>query len=107
MLDRMAGLMTKDGHALGPGAALDVEHHLLLELHQSRMSEIERDRNAGRTARTEPLARYPGVRPQPDAALFQLLIESIDAVLEPGAFDHDAQAAETALEQLLVRQLLP
>src|SRR6185369_8361452 len=61
VLHRMARLMAENGHALGPGAALDVEHHFLLELHQARMGEIERDGNAGHICRTEPFARDPGV----------------------------------------------
>jgi hypothetical protein len=47
MLHGMACLVTENSHALGPGAALDVEHHFLLELHQAGMGEIERDGNAG------------------------------------------------------------
>src|ERR1044072_9671718 len=66
VLDGMAGLMAEDGHAFRPGAALDVEHHLVLELHQAGMGEIERNRNAGHIRRTEPFARYPCMRPQPD-----------------------------------------
>jgi hypothetical protein len=56
LLHRMAGLMTENGHALGPSAALDVEHHFLLELHQAGMGEIEWDGNARGAVRTEPLA---------------------------------------------------
>src|SRR5439155_642570 len=69
VLHGMAGFMTENGHAFGPGATLDIEHHLLLELHQARMGEIERNRNARRVSRTEPLARYPGVWPQPADAM--------------------------------------
>src|SRR5262249_42504146 len=107
LLHRMAGLMTENGHALGPSAALDVEHHFLLELHQAGMGEIEWDGNARRAVRTEPLARYPRVGPQPDTPLFELLMETADAILEPGAFDRNPQTAEAALEQLLIRQRLP
>src|SRR6266496_2592390 len=89
VLHGMAGFMTEDGHALGPGATLDLEHHFLLELHQAGMGEIERDRNAGRVCRAEPLARYPGVWPQPDAPLFELAVESVEAILQPCAFDPD------------------
>src|SRR5262245_519053 len=98
MLYGMARLMTENGHALGPGAALDVEHHFLLDLHQAGMSEIERDRNTRRAFRTEPLARYPRVRPQPDAPLLEFFIKIIEAILEPGAFDRNPQTAETALD---------
>src|SRR4029077_4667787 len=37
VLHRVACLMTENGHALGPGPALHVEHHFLLDLHQTRM----------------------------------------------------------------------
>src|SRR4051794_16802679 len=107
VLNGMACLMTEDGHAFAPGSALDVEHHLLLELHQAGMGEIERNRDAGHTARTEPFARDPGVRPQPDVPLLELLVERADAVLEPGAFERNPQAGEALLEQLVIRQLLP
>src|SRR4051812_17266265 len=107
VLHGMAGFMTENGHALGPGAPFDFEHHLLLELHQAGMSEIERDRNAGRVVRAEPLARYPGVWPQPDVPLFELAMERIETILKPGAFDPDPQTAEAQLEQLLIRQHFP
>src|SRR3954447_2645575 len=103
----VACFVTEDGHALAPCSALDVEHHLLLELHQAGMSEIERNGDAGNAARTEPFARHPGVRPQPDAALLELLVQRADAILEPGAFDRYPQAGEALLEQLIIRQLLP
>src|ERR1035437_9237516 len=47
VLHGMACLVTENGHALGPGAALDLEHHFLLEFHQAGMGKIERDGNAG------------------------------------------------------------
>src|SRR3954466_8626033 len=94
VLDGVARFVTEDGHAFAPGSALDVEHHLLLELHQAGMGEIERNRDAGHTARTEPLARDPRVRPQPDAALLEFLVERGDAILQPGALDRNPQAGE-------------
>src|SRR5262245_39381621 len=103
LLHRVAGLMTENGHALGPGAALDVEHHFLLELHQAGMGKIEWDGNAGLAVRAEPFARYPRVGPQPDTPLSELFVETADAILEPGAFDRNPQTAEAALEQLLIR----
>jgi hypothetical protein len=41
--------------------------------------------------------------PQPDAPLFELFIKSADTILEPGALDHNPQATEALLEQLLIR----
>src|ERR1051326_4167022 len=103
----MARLMAEDRHAFGPGAALDVEHHLLLKLHQAGMGEIEWDGNAGHIRRTKPFAGYPCVWPQPDAPLFELLIKSADTILEPGAFGRNPQTTEALPEQLLIRQLFP
>src|SRR5258708_1795446 len=99
----MACLMAEDGHAFGPGAALDVEHHFLLELHQAGMGEIEWDGNAGHICRTKPFARYPCMGPQPDAPLFELFIKSADTTLQPGAFARNPQTTEALLEQLLIR----
>src|SRR3954470_20939811 len=61
VLHGMACLVPENGHALGPGAPLDVEHYFLLEFHQAGMGQIKRNRNAGHTCRTEPFARYPCV----------------------------------------------
>src|SRR5579864_2059762 len=107
VLHGMACLMAENGHALGPGAALDVEDHFLLELHQARIGKIEGYRNARHACRTEPLARYPCVWPQPDAALFELAIEGVETILEPSALDGYPQTAEAVLEQSLVRELFP
>src|ERR1700704_724708 len=103
----MTCLVAEDGHAFGPGAALDVEHHFLLELHQAGMGEIEGNRNAGHICRTEPFARYPCMWPQPDAPLFELFVKRADTILEPGAFDRNPQTTEALLEQLRIRQLFP
>src|ERR1700722_7145908 len=103
----MACLMAEDGHAFGPGAALDVEHHFLFEFHQPGMGEIEWDGNAGHIRRTKPFARYPCMWPRPDAPLFQFLIKSIDTIPEPGAFGLNPQTTEPLLQQLLIRQLFP
>src|ERR1700710_154297 len=107
VLDGMTCLMAEDGHAFGPGTTLDVEHHFLLELHQAGMGEIEGNGNAGHIRRTEPFARYPCMRPQPDAPLFELFIKRADTILKPGAFDRNPQTTEALLQQLLIRQLFP
>jgi hypothetical protein len=43
------------------------------------------------------------VGPQPDAPLFELFMETADAILKPSTFDRNLQTAEPALEQLLIR----
>src|SRR3979490_2862952 len=107
VLHGMARLVTENGHAFGPGAALDLEHHFLLEFHQAGMGDIEWNGNPGHIRRAEPFARNPRVWPQPDAPRLQLFIQSAEAILEPAAFDLNPQTAEALLEQLLIRQLFP
>src|SRR3984885_682073 len=99
----MARLVAEDGHAFGPGAALDIEHHFLLELHQAGMGKIEWNGNAGHVSRAKPFARYPCMWTKPDAPLLELSIKSADTILEPCAFDRDPQTTEALLEQLLNR----
>ena len=103
----MARLVTKNGHAFRPGAALGLKHHLLLELHQAGMGKIERDGDAWHTSGAEPFARDPCMRPNPNTAILELFIQGIDTVLEPRVFDRHSQATEALLEQLLIRQLVP
>jgi hypothetical protein len=90
--------MAEDGHAFGPGTALDVEHHFLLELHQAGMGKVEWDGNAGNGCRTKPFARYPGMWPKPDAPLFELFIESAHTIFEPSTFDRNPQTTEALLK---------
>src|SRR4029079_4857340 len=99
--------MAQNAHALGPGAALDVDDFLLLEAHEAGMRQIERNGDPGRVVRTEPFARDPGMRPHTDAALRELLVQVVEAVLEPGALDRQPEVAKAELEQLLVRQRRP
>src|SRR5688500_4640785 len=103
----MPCLVTEDGHAFRPGTSLYLEHHFFLEFHQAGRGKIERDGDARHICRTEPFARYPCVWPQPDVPRLEFFVQSAEAILEPGALDVDLQAAETLLEQLLIRQLFP
>src|ERR1700730_7186709 len=75
MLDDVAGLVAQNAHAFRPGVAFVVDDLLLLQLHQAWGGEIERDGDAGRILRAEPLARDPGVRAHADATLRELVVE--------------------------------
>ena len=107
VLDHMAGFVAEDAHAFGPGAALDVEDDLLFELHQARMRKIERKGDAGRRVGAEPLAGNPRVGLHPDVALGKLLVQRLQAVLEPGALQRQLEITKAQLEQLIVRQVGP
>ena len=45
--------------------------------------------------------------PHPDVALFELLMQSLEAVLEPGAFERDLEIAQAQPKELLVGQGRP
>src|SRR5438132_13246664 len=101
----MAGLVAENAHAVGRRAAFDVDHHLALEPHQPRMGEIERNGDAGRIVWAEPLVRDPHVRPDPQPALGEFLVEVCHAPLKPrAAADGDLEVLEAQLQELAVRQ---
>ena len=87
VVDGVAGLVTKDAHAPGGRAPLDFEHLRALEPGEPRMREVERDRDARHAVGREPLVRQPEVRPEPDAARFELRVELGDALLEQAALE--------------------
>src|ERR1700730_18210533 len=91
VLQHMAGFMAKNAHAFRPSTSLDVDDNFLLELNQATVGQIERDSDARRVFRAEPLARDPGMGPGPDAALFEFFMETAEAVLKPGAVDRDLE----------------
>src|SRR5215471_16966750 len=91
VLQHMAGFMTKNVHAFRPSTALNVDDHFPLELHQARMGQIERDSDAWRVFRAEPLARDPGMGPGKDAALAEFFMQTAQTVLKPSAIDRDLE----------------
>src|ERR1700722_19904819 len=91
VLQHMAGFMAKNAHAFRPSTALDVDDHFPLELHQAAVGQIERDSDARRVFRAEPLARDPCIGPGPDAALFEPDVETAEAVLKPSAVDRNLE----------------
>ena len=103
VLHHVPGLVPEDAHAFRARAAFDVDDHLALEPHQARMRQIEREGDAGRVLRAEPLARNPGVRPDPEAALLQLVVELAQAVRQPGAAKRELEVLQPQLQQPLVR----
>src|SRR5689334_2437096 len=86
-IERMTGLVPQDAHALLVGAALDLEHLAAFELHQARVCEVERDRDARDAVRREPLLGEPNVRFEANSARIQLAVELFDVGFEKRAFD--------------------
>ena len=103
----MSRFVPEDLQAPFGRAAFDLEHLRLLEPHQPRVREVERDRDAGHAVRREPLCRQPEVRPETEAARGQLVVQLRDAWLEPAARDRQAQLAKLHIEQRFVVQIRP
>src|SRR3954449_12403819 len=62
VVDGVAGLVPKNLHAPGLVAPFDFEHLRSLEFLESRMREVERNRDAGDAIRGKPFGRQPEVR---------------------------------------------
>ena len=54
-VEGVTGFVPQDAHALGVGAAFDFEHLLPFELHQARVREVKRNRDAGYAIGRKPL----------------------------------------------------
>ena len=87
VLEGMAELVAQDPQALAASAALDLEHLLALQPPQTRVGEVKRDRNARNAGRREPLLRKPDVRTESQAAPFELGVDLLHGVLQPGTLD--------------------
>src|SRR6185437_1721124 len=56
VVESMTRFMTKDAHTFDVGAAFHFAHEFPFELHQTRMSEIKRNRKSGDAIRSEPFS---------------------------------------------------
>src|SRR5215813_4752001 len=106
-LHYMAGFVAQNAHTIRHRSPFDVDHPFALEPHQAGMGEVEGNRDAGRVVGAEPLVRDPGVRPDPQPPLGELVMEMVQAPLEPRSGDADLEILEAELEQLTVRQCGP
>src|SRR5690606_32176300 len=87
--------------------ALDLEHHLALELAQPLVRQVEGDGDAGHAVGAEPLVRQPEMRAEVEAAGLELAIEPPDVGRERRAFDAQRQVRDAHVEQALGRPLDP
>src|ERR1700741_601446 len=104
----VAAFVTEKAHRIFvAAAALDLHHHLLLELLQARVGEIERDGDRRHAGGGKPFVAEIAPRPEADVTCVELPEELSDASLEPGAFDRETEVAESPLEELVVGKLRP
>jgi hypothetical protein len=71
------------------------------------MREEEGDADRRLSRRREPLVRQKELRPQQEALVLQLAAELAGARLEIRSADAHAEVADTEVEQVVVRELLP
>src|SRR6185503_10174855 len=107
IVDRVSGLVAQNPHAPGPRAPFDLQHLAVLDAHQSRMRQIERNPNARHAVRAEPLRGQPAVRPEADSAPFQFVVKLHDPALQRRPLDLQSQIAQAQIQQLPVGQRRP
>ena len=107
MLEGVPGLMAHDPHALGARRSLDVQELIVFKPAESRVGEVERDREPGDVRRREPVVREPDVRFEPQEPLFQLGVEPVDALLQPGALDRETEVLDPHSQEAVVGEALP
>ena len=90
--------MTQDAQAFNVSAAFNLAHVFTLELHQSRMCQIERNRKSRHPIRREPFSRQPDVRLETNAAIVQFTIETFDMRLDERTLDANRQIANARVE---------
>src|SRR5215510_13490016 len=93
VVERMAGFVTQDAHALDVRAAFDFAHELTLELHQTRVGQVKRNREPRHAVRREPFSRKPHVRLEANTAIVQLTVETFDVRFDEGTFDANRKIA--------------
>ena len=71
------------------------------------MCEIEGNRKSGYAERGEPFFGKPDVRSNPESPALERFIERIDARLEPGSLDGEAEVLDAELKQSFVRPAGP
>src|SRR5688572_6789522 len=107
VLDRVAGLMSHDAHALGARRPFHIEDLVALEASQAWVREVERDSEPGDPTGREPLVGQPDVRLEHEPARVELLVQLRDTSFEPRSLDGDAEVLEPDLEQSVVAEALP
>src|SRR5678816_2125992 len=107
MLKGVTGLVPHDAHAFGARRTLHVEKLRSLQSPKAGMREVERHGESRNAARREPLVGQPDVRLQPQAACVELIIEFLDAALEPGPRNRDPKVLEAQPEKALVGETFP
>ena len=107
VVDGVPGFMTQDPQARPWIAAFDLQHLGELELRQTRMRQVEGNRDAGDAVRGEPLVGQPVVRAERQAARVELGVELRDPLLDLGAFDRQPEVAHADPQQLLVAERRP
>ncbi len=106
-VQRVAGFVTQNAHALLVRAALQLQHLPAFELHQARVGEVKRDGDPRHAIGRKPLFRQPNMGFKANSARIQLAIKPLDVRFEKRALDFDWQIADAQVKQLLVAETLP
>src|SRR5688572_28470782 len=98
----MTRLVPHDAHQPLVVATLDFVHEAALEPHQTRMREVEGNRDAWHAVRREPLLRQPEMRSEANTLCGELGVQATHARFERRSREPEPQDAEPHGEQRLV-----
>src|SRR5215831_17881297 len=103
----MAAFVPQELLAPRQRAAFHLQHLVQLQCLQTRMREIERNRDRRHTLRRKPLIAEIADRTEIQTASRKLLIELSDPGFELASLDIHAQVADPPFEQLVIFDSYP
>src|SRR5437868_1198537 len=106
-VEGVAGFVPQDAHAFGVSAAFHLQHLLPFELHQARMGEVKRNRDAGHAVWRKPLLRQPNMGFEADSAGIELVVKAFYVRFEKRPLDFYRKVADAQIKQLLIAETMP
>src|SRR5678816_1349119 len=102
IFNRVPGFMPQDAHTPLARSSFDFKHLGQLEFHETRMREIERDRNPRHSVRCEPFVRDPEMGAESKSLGLKFVMELLDMSGQEGAFDRNVETAHRQVQQFLI-----
>jgi hypothetical protein len=99
MLKGVPRLVTHDPHAFGARRTFNVQKLVVLETPQARMRQVKRNGETRNVCRREPVVAQPDVRPEAEEPLIQFRVQPLDALLQPGSLDREAEVPDAHSEK--------
>jgi len=93
MLKGVPTLVAKDLHALLARTPFHFQHLPPLQAQEPRVRKVKGNGETRNAIGRKPLAGKPDVGTKPKAPLVEFVVKLVDAILQPGSFQLDAQVS--------------